>query len=184
MTFTFNIISDEVENFKRVIVIDASATFLDLKNAICDSVNYDKNQFCSFFLCEDNWEKTREITMEDMGSRSDEDSYLMEDCVLEDFIEDEGQRLMFNFDYLTDRSLFMEMKEMAPGKSLIDPLCAASLGVAPPQNVDFDEFNAKLDATTSDSGIDLGLDDDLYGDASFNDDEFDETGFEVTDFPE
>lgn len=57
MTFTFNIISDEVENFKRVIVVDSSATFMELKNAICDSVGYDKNQFCSFFLCEGNWEK-------------------------------------------------------------------------------------------------------------------------------
>ena len=36
MIFTFRIVSDEVDNFRREIKIDADATFLDLKNAICD----------------------------------------------------------------------------------------------------------------------------------------------------
>ncbi len=31
MIFTFRIVSDEVDNFKREIKIDATATFLDLK---------------------------------------------------------------------------------------------------------------------------------------------------------
>ena len=35
MIFNFRIVSDEVDNFKREIKIDADATFLDLKNAIC-----------------------------------------------------------------------------------------------------------------------------------------------------
>ena len=38
MIFTFRIVSDEVDNFKREIKIDADNTFLDLRNAICDSV--------------------------------------------------------------------------------------------------------------------------------------------------
>ena len=65
MIFTFRIVSDEVDNFKREIKIDADNTFLDLRNAICDSVGYDKNQMSSFFLCEDGWEKSKEITLED-----------------------------------------------------------------------------------------------------------------------
>ena len=42
MIFNFRIVSDEVDNFRREIQIDADATFLDLKNAICESVAYDK----------------------------------------------------------------------------------------------------------------------------------------------
>ena len=49
MIFNFRLVSDEVDNFRREISIDADATFLDLRNAICDSVDYDKNQMCSFF---------------------------------------------------------------------------------------------------------------------------------------
>ena len=130
MIFNFRIVSDEVENFKREIKIDADATFLDLKNAICESVDFDKNQMSSFFICDDNWEKEKEITLEDMGSDSDQDVYLMENTVLSDMIDDEGQRLMFTFDYMTDRSFFMEMKELIPGKNLMDPICSLSLGKA------------------------------------------------------
>ena len=111
MVFNFRIVSDEVDNFRREIQIDADATFLDFKNAICDSVNFDKNQMCSFFLCDENWEKEKEITMEDMGSDSDEDVYLMDETILSDYIDDEGQRLIFTFDYLSDRSFFIELKQ-------------------------------------------------------------------------
>ena len=43
------------------IQIDAEATFLDLKNAICDAVNYDKNQMSSFFICDKSWEKEKPL---------------------------------------------------------------------------------------------------------------------------
>ena len=91
MIFNFRIVSDEVDNFKREIKIDADATFLDLKNAICDSVDYDKNQMSSFFICSGNWEKEKEVTMEDMGTDSAQDVYLMEDTVLSDMIDEIGR---------------------------------------------------------------------------------------------
>ena len=112
MIFKFRIVSDGADNFKRVIEIDAQSTFLDLKNAICDSVGYDKMQMDSFFICDDNWEKRKEITFEDMDFDSDEDVYLMEDAYLEDFIDDEGQRLLYVFDYMTDRAFFIDRKSV------------------------------------------------------------------------
>ena len=184
MIFNFRIVSDEVDNFKREIKIDADATFLDLKNAICESVDYDKNQMSSFFLCADNWEKEKEITMEDMGSDSSQDVYLMEDTVLSDMIDDEGQRVMFTFDYMTDRSFFMEMKELIPGKSLKDPVCTLSLGKAPAQMVDFAEFEAKTDAKAKAAAAAASevMDEDFYGSDSYNDDEFDMAGFDEMTF--
>ena len=38
MLFRFLILSDEADDFKREIKIDSEATFLDLQNAILDSV--------------------------------------------------------------------------------------------------------------------------------------------------
>ena len=181
MIFNFRIVSDEVDNFKREIQIDADATFLDLKNAICDSVDYDKNEMSSFFLCSSDWEKEKEITLEDMGSDSSEDVYLMEDTVLSDLIDDEGQRLLFTFDYMTDRSFFMEMKELIPGKTLMDPVCTLSLGKAPAQTIDITEFEAKTDAKAKAAAAD-DLDEDFYGSESFNDDEFDLEGFDEMNF--
>ncbi|MDE5668870.1 MAG: hypothetical protein K2I24_04970 [Duncaniella sp.] len=183
MIYNFRIVSDEVDNFKREIQIDADATFLDLRNAICDSVGYDKTQFSSFFMCDEGWEREQEICLEDMGSDSSQDVYLMEDTPLSDFIEDEGQRLVWVFDYLTDRSFFLEMKRSVPGKHLIDPLCSISMGEAPAQSVDMDDFDAKIDAKAAAQAA-TDLDDDFYGTTEFNEDEFDAAGFDEMTFDE
>ncbi|MBD5179980.1 MAG: plasmid pRiA4b ORF-3 family protein [Bacteroidales bacterium] len=172
MIYNFRIVSDEVDNFRREIQIDADMTFADFKNVICDSVGYDKNQMCSFFLCDNNWDKEREITLEDMGSDSSEDVYLMEDTILSDFIEEEGQRLMFTFDYMTDRSFYIEMKEIITGRTLKDPLCTMSRGVPPAQNIDLDEFDAKADAKAAALAAADDMDEDFYGSDGYNEDEF------------
>ncbi len=183
MIFNFRIVSDEVDNFKREIQIDADSTFLDLKNAICDSVGYDKNEMSSFFICSKNWDKEKEITLEDMGNDSADEVYLMEDTVLSDMIDDEGQRLMFTFDYLADRSFFMEMKEMITGRNLMDPICSLSLGKAPEQNVDIEEFTAANDTKAAAAAMPgEDLDEEFYGSDSYNDDEFDIAGLDEMTF--
>ena len=178
MIFNFRLVSDEVDNFKREIQIDATATFLDLKNAICESVGYDKEQMSSFFLCDRNWEKEKEITYEDMGSDADQEIWLMDESVLGDFIEDDGQKLLYVFDYITDRAFFIEMTKMVPGRSLKDPVCSPMLGVAPPEIVDLDEFDAKIDAKAAATD----LDEDFYGAEGFNEDEFEGQGFDDITF--
>ncbi|MBD5379795.1 MAG: hypothetical protein HDR74_07930 [Bacteroides sp.] len=181
MIYNFRMVSDEVPNFRREIEIDADATFADLKNAICDSVNYDKNQMSSFFICADNWEKEKEITLEDMGSDSDQDVYLMDDSYLSDFIEDEGQRLMFTFDYMTDRSFFLEMKEIITRKNLIDPVCTLAIGNPPAQVAEVEMFDPeslkKGNAAAADLTVEE-LDESFYGSEDFNEDEFDADAFD------
>lgn len=182
MIFNFRIVSDEVDNFKREIQIDADATFLDLRNAICDSVGYDKNQMCSFFLCDNDWEKEREITLEDMGMDSDQDVWLMDETILSDYIDD-GQRLMFVFDYMTDRAFFIEMKQTITGRTLKDPVCTSSMGTPPPQTVDMEEFEAKVTAKAA-TQVSDDMDEEFYGSTEFNDDEFEAAGFDEMNFDE
>lgn len=181
MVFNFRIVSDGPENFKREIKIDAQATFLDLKNAICDAVGFDKYMMDSFFICDDGWEKRKEITYEDMDLDNDQEAWLMDDAVLEDFIDDEGQKLLYTFDYLTDRSLFMEMTEMIPNKTLKDPVCTLSLGNAPKQTVDIDEFDAQVEAKAAKAIAEEDLDEEFYGSDDYNLDEFEAEGYDEMD---
>ena len=183
MVYKFRLVSDEVDNFRREIDIDADATFLSLRNAICDSVGYDKNQMHSFFLCEDGWEKDIEITLEDMGSDSSDEVYLMDECVLCDYIEAEGQRLIFVFDYMTERSFFIELKRTEPGKRLSEPICSLSMGQAPAQMMDLDEFEAKIDLKAA-SVVDPDLDAEFYGSDEYSADEFDPEAFDEMSFDE
>ena len=46
--------------------------------------------------------------MEDMGHGWDEDIFLMKHTKISDLVEDEKQKLIYVFDPLTDRSLFIE----------------------------------------------------------------------------
>lgn len=183
MIFNFRLVSDEVDNFKREIEIDADDTFLDLRNAICDVVQYDRSEMCSFFLCDDSWEKEKEITLEDMGTDSDEDTYLMDECILSDYLDDEGQKLMFVFDYMTDRAFFLQLKKIITGKSLKDPVCTLSMGKAPDQHIDMKRFEAEIDAKAAKQASleDFGEDFDEDG---YNEDEFDPEGFSDLTFDE
>lgn len=180
MIYNFRVVSDEVDNFRRDIQIDADATFLELRNAIYESVGYDKNVMCSFFVCDGNWEKEREITLEDMGLDSSEDAFLMEDTILSDEIEDEGQRLMLTFDYLNDRSFYIEMKSSETGKNLIDAFVASSMGNPPVQESELEMPESPTAAgakATASKGVEDFDDDDFYGSDSYNDDEFQAGGF-------
>lgn len=178
MIYKFRLVSDEVDNFKREIEIDADASFLILRNAICDAVNYERPPMCSFFICDDGWEKGQEITLEDMDSDTSEDVYLMADTALSDFIEDEGQRLIFVFDYLTDRSFFLELKKATPGEYLNDPICSMSMGNPPSQIVDLDVFEEEIDKKAAAKKADFDLDADFMGSDSYNEDEFNLEGFD------
>ena len=174
MIYKFCIVSDEVDNFKLEIAIDSDDTFLRLRNAILDSIGYTKDQLDSFFICDDDWSKRQEITLAEMDTDSD--------TPLSDFIEEEGQKLIYVFDYMTDRCFFMEMKEMQPGKSLFDPLCQRKVGKAPKQIIDIEEMNENLVKKAVSSATLDDLDEEFYGDESFNEDEFDLEGFD--DFKE
>jgi Plasmid pRiA4b ORF-3-like protein len=170
MVFRFLILSDEVDDFKREIKIDSEATFLDLYNVIMDSVGYTKDQMCSFFLCEDDWSKNTEITLVEMDTTSEVDSYIMEDTALEELLEDEHQKLLFVFDYMTERAFFMELREIIPGKNLDKPVCSKSIGEPPVQIMSFEEVDTKGSTT------DLG--EDFYGDSEYDINELDKEGFE------
>lgn len=181
MIFNFRLVSDEIDNFKREIEIDADATFLDLKNAICDAVHYDRSEMCSFFLCDDGWEKEMEITLEDMGTDSDQDSYVMDECILSDYIDDEGQKMIFVFDYITNRSFFMQLKKIITGKTLKDPVCTLAMGNPPKQHIDLKRFEADIDAKAAKQTTFDDYDDEFV-EEGYNEDELDPDSYSPFNF--
>lgn len=172
MVYRFRLVSDEVSNFSRDIEIDSEASFLDLRNAVLDSVAYSNDDMNSFFICDDDWQRIQEITLEDMGTSSDQDIYLMDETPVSDLVEDEGQKLTFVFDYLTERSFFMELKEITTGRQLTEPVCTRKEGKAPAQRVNLDDFEKTIDKKAAKASSDMDMD--FYGDSEFNEDELPE----------
>ncbi|MDL2323127.1 plasmid pRiA4b ORF-3 family protein [Bacteroidales bacterium OttesenSCG-928-A17] len=172
MIFRFIILSDEVDDFRRDVLIDSDASFYDLHHAILDAAGYQKDQMSSFFICDEDWTKETEITLVEMDTSSEEDSYVMDSTRLSDLLEDEKQKLIYMFEYLTERSFFMELREIIPGKSLEKPECIKSVGVAPPQLTEFDEITNINPAASLNPD-----DDDFLFDQDINLDEYDEEDF-------
>jgi hypothetical protein len=171
MIYRFLILSDEVDDFAREISIDSEATFFDFHSILLDSVKYKKDQMTSFFLCSEDWEKEQEITLVEMDSSSEYDNLVMSETILHDYIEDEGQKLLYIFDYISERAFFIELKEIIPSKYLAEPVCSLSKGVAPEQITHVDtELSNGFESSAN-------IDESFYGDEGFELDELDEEGF-------
>ena len=171
MIYRFTIISDEVDNFIREIQIDPEATFYDLHEAILKSTGYTNDQMTSFFLCDDDWEKEKEVTLEEMDDNPEMDSWVMKDTTLSELIEDEKQKLLYVFDYMTERCFFIELSEIITGKDLQGAKCTKKSGEPHKQIMDFEEMAASTGS--------LDLDENFYGDQDFDLEDFDADGVDM-----
>ena len=124
MIYRFTLISDEADDFIREIQIDPEATFYDFHEAILKSVGYANDQMTSFFICDDDWEKEKEITLEEMDDNPEIDSWVMKDTPISELVEDEKQKLLYVFDYMTERCFFIELSEIITGKSMTGAKCS------------------------------------------------------------
>lgn len=171
MIYRFTLISDEADDFLREIQIDPEATFQELHDAILKSVDYTNDQMTSFFICDEDWEKEKEVTLEEMDDNPEMDSWVMHNTPINELVEEEKQKLLYVFDYLTERCFFIELSEIITGKEMKGAKCTKKLGDAPKQTIDFEEM-----ASNSAS---LDLDETFYGDQDFDMEEFDEEGFDM-----
>lgn len=175
MIYKFKIVSDEVSNFFREIEIDSESNFDSLRIAILQSVDFNEDEPTSFFLCDDDWTMREEVTQFDMGASSDQDIWLMADTSLSEMIDEEGEKMMFVFDYLNERALYMELKEITPGKTLSSPVCTRKEGNPPAQKKKIPTPQKPTIKSIDDIGLDF------YGDSEFNPEELGE-GFDDLDF--
>lgn len=171
MIYHFVVLSDEVDNFRREIDIDAEATFQDLNDLLLKTCAYKKDLMTSFFVCDEFWEKKKEITAVDMHDDPEkEPAPLMEHTHLSDIISETEAKnkinLLFEFDIMCERYLYMQLKEVREHEHLLTPAITLEKGNAPKQEGNIDSMFKDLDTS------------DMYGDDSFNDDELDLDGYQ------
>lgn len=171
MIYHFVVLSDEVDNFRREIDIDAEATFQELNDLLLKTCAYKKDLMTSFFVCDEFWEKKKEITAVDMHDDPEKvPAPLMEHTHLSDIISEKDAKnklnLLFEFDIMCERYLYMQLKEVRDHEHLLQPVITLEKGKAPKQEGDIDAMFKDLDTS------------DMYGDDSFNDDELDLDGYQ------
>lgn len=180
MLLKIKMVSDEVDGFLREFEIDSEATFLDLCKVILESCGYPDDQMTSFYLCNDEWERCDQITREDMGAGSaDTDLFVMEETPLSEFIEEKGQKMEFVFDPFSERSFFLNVKDIQPGKAPKTPQVKRAKGDAPLHIAELGDSSPvahKVTPITDDE-------DELFSAIGYDDEDFDPEGFEISQTP-
>lgn len=167
--YKFRLLSEDHENFIRDIEILGKQTFKDFHEIISESAAIDKNELASFHICNQVWRKQKEITLIDMMASNEMDdddrreepvskTYLMEDCKIRSFIEDPHQRMIFEYDFINLKTLYIELVGIWK-KDILDqdyPACSfsqSSLKVVKPKTIE--EEQAEEEEMTDDLKQDL-----------------------------
>jgi hypothetical protein len=134
MIFLFRILSDEDPDFFRDLVAEGSDTFEDFHNTLQQDLGYDPTQLASFFITNKHWEKQQEITLIDMMQEPGLVSQTMEQVTLGELISELNQRMIYLFDFFSDRAFFIELIEMTDEVSPREtPFIGHRQGDPPPQ---------------------------------------------------
>ncbi len=177
MIFQFRIISDENKDFARELLINGDQTFLDFHNALQENLGYDPHQLASFFITNKAWEKQLQITLIDMMDEEDaenETCTTMDCSRIEEHVNPEEQRMLYVFDFFSERSFFIELTELMKdleNKQL--PKVSFEHG-DPPAQINLGLDNLSFSEEEDDD------DDDSFG---FNEEDLGE-GFNISDIEE
>lgn len=137
MIVKYRIVSGENDNFVRDIEIYENSTFYDLHLAIQDACEYDGSMMTSFYTSNNKWEKRREIAMEIIDPKSQEDVLLMNETKINDFSVKKGKKLLYLYDLFSVRFLFIEIVNIRDvekeDENLEFPICTLSQGDPPIQ---------------------------------------------------
>lgn len=151
MILLFRIISDENPEFYRDLVIKESDSFLDFHHVLQENLGFDPTQLASFFITNQEWEKQHEITLIDMMQEEGAETKTMGEVNLGHYFCDVNQRMIYVFDFFSERAFFMELIECSDQESpRKTPFIAQSVG-DPPQQLALDQLlNDLADGADSD----------------------------------
>jgi len=132
MIFKFQIVSQESQNFLLEVALDDKHSFFDFHTIIQKSVGFESHQLASFFVSDKRWKKLVEISMLDLGINGAA-FFIMQKTRIGDLLHNEGQQLLYTFDFENDRSFLIELTGIIMEKNLNEPLVTLKQGEAPVQ---------------------------------------------------
>ncbi|MGE5382661.1 MAG: IS1096 element passenger TnpR family protein [Omnitrophica WOR_2 bacterium] len=160
--YRFRLLFEEQEDFLRDYDILASQTFLNFHDLIAETVELKGNELASFFICDRNWRKKKEITLIDMQQseeervedKDDEDTRSarspkipileMSKVKIKDVIDDPHQRLLYEYDFLNPKTFYIElMKIVDADPNDTYPKCIKSTGKLLPSAIANSPFIAE-----------------------------------------
>lgn len=143
MVLRFKILSDKVEDFVLHINADAKNTFFELHEAIQVACKYDSSELATFFLADEEWDKGLEITMFNDKKTRQLPLLLMKNTLLGDYLKQKEDKLIYIFDVISQKSMYIELNELVMENKLNTPIVTFNRGNAPVQSSSH-RYNADL----------------------------------------
>ena len=130
--FILRLLSGEEDNFVRDFEVKANQSLLELHHAIQKNLHFDPGLMSSFFTTDASWEKGVEFPLINMtgepGTRT------MENTTMGDLVSRKSDRLLYLYDYLSNRGFFMEVLDISDAeKDRTYPFCSYEAGNPPQQ---------------------------------------------------
>lgn len=185
MTLKLTLFSQEEEDFVLEILVDSDARFSELHQLILDDCGYVEHPGQCFYICDEDCRVRHRISLkESENTNYDEDIDLMSQTRLCDFLEDEGQRLIYLFDPDDKRFFLMELTENVFGRTVDKAVVNRRHGQAPLQTLYADEPSFEMEGPAGQPSSPAGDEpeeyaDDFYGDEGYEADELDFEGYEI-----
>ena len=132
MIYHFKIVTQESKNFQLEVELNGEHTFFDFHSIIQKSLGYESHQLASFFISNKRWRKLHEVSMLDLGVNGP--AYdIMQKTKLKELIYEKGEKIIYTFDFINDRSFYIELTGIIMEKNLNEPLVTLKQGDAPVQ---------------------------------------------------
>jgi len=135
-TFRLRIVLDHETDVFRDIEVDGLNTFTDLHSMVQEAFGFDGSQMASFYISNEDWEKGQEITLMNMGEKSEtgDPILLMDDTTISDIVFGKGQKLLYVSDFLLMWCFYVDVIELEETQdNVILPRIVQSFGEAPDQ---------------------------------------------------
>lgn len=129
IVYRFLITFEDVEEVERQIEIKATQTFYDLHMAIQEAIGFDKIKDASFYMSGDQWRKGQEIAL-----KKREGALNMKKAVLNRFMMDPHQRIVYNYDFENLWELHVQLNKISRESDAdIYPRTTLQIGESPRQ---------------------------------------------------
>jgi len=129
MVLQIRILSNENAHFMRTLEISQKEDFLHLHHTLQEMLGNEPAQMAKFHLADEEWDPYLGVEVDD--SHSDSEKNLHEE--IGKFLKQEGDKIIYEFDLLHHRYLFMELACKLKGKCKA-PLFTESIGLPPTTN--------------------------------------------------
>jgi hypothetical protein len=144
--FKFRVLLDSEVTIFRDIEIKASQTFEELHNAILDAFEFEGTEMASFYQSNDNWDKGKEIPLEDLSDSDESTVKTMADTLISDLTKSMNQKYIYVYDFLKMWCFYVEVLGIAEeDKKEKYPFVSMTYGDAPSEDSKEADYSEDFD---------------------------------------